>query len=128
MFAAATGPDWGAIGTIVGGLLAAAAAARAEFSRRAAQKAASPMAMFGELREASQILQEHIDEQIKRWNEDRKNLEKAINTWRGRAESAEAQNLRMHAEMTGVRIDLAATRSDLSELKTRFDNLVRGSQ
>lgn len=105
----------------VAAVLALVKSGRAERTAEEA-KAVSPAAIFEGLRtQVQQVVDVHEDA-IVRWQGERNGMEAALASERNRADGAELIALRLQGQLAEMRIDLAAARAEVAELRTRFDD------
>lgn len=119
----------GALLVGVAALLTAASGWLAASARRSSKAAAealkvSPVGMLEELRREVDLVLEAHQAIVERHTQERQGMERALTRQRGRAEQAETTNLRLLAEMAGLKMDLAAARAEISDLRTRVDDFI----
>lgn len=111
-----------AVLTALTGLLALSARRSSKAAREALKT--SPVGVLEELRrEVDLVLQAH-QEIVERHSQERQGMSDALDRERARAEGAESVNLHLRAEMAGLRMDLAAARAEISDLRTRVDDFI----
>lgn len=111
------------IGGLLVGIAAVAALIKSARAERKADeaKAVSPPAIFEGLRtQVKQVVDVH-EEAVARWQDERSGLEGALRRERARADGAELVALQMQGQVAEMRIDLAAARAEVAELRQRFD-------
>lgn len=91
-------------------------------------KASSPAAVYEGLRNQVQSVVEIHQETIRRHHDERDGMEKALSRERARADGAELVGLQLQAQLATFRIDMAAARSEVAELRGRVDLLVNRSK
>lgn len=111
-----------AVLTAVSGALAASARRSSKAAREALQ--VSPVGMLEELRREVDLVLVAHQTIVERHTAERQGMERALTRQRGRAEQAETTNLRLQAEMAGLKMDLAAARAEISDLRTRVDDFI----
>jgi hypothetical protein len=113
--------------TGIGGLLVGIAAVTAliksgRAERTAAEaKATSPQAIFEGLRTQVQQVVEVHEDAVRRWQAEREGMEVALRNERARADGAELVALQLQGQLAEIRIDFAASRAEVAELRQRFD-------
>lgn len=98
-------------------------------SSKAAKEAlqVSPIGMLEELRREVDLVLVAHQEIVERNTQERQGMERALTRHRTRAEAAETRNLRLQAEMAGLKMDLASARAEISDLRTRVDDFISHS-
>lgn len=116
-------------GLIVGvtGLLSAVSArksARSAHDSVARVLEASPAAIEAGMRREIDELDAAYVSAVARHAQERNGMEAALDHERSRAETAEAEVFKMRAGMAGLRLDLAAARAEISDLRSRVDDFL----
>lgn len=115
------------ISAVVGAFISWDARQRSKRAETTADEAmaASPTAILGGLRSEVQSVVDSYHEASERWNRDRENLEDDRDRERDRADASEAVVLTLRGEVALMRIDLAAARAELNELRSRFESMTK---
>lgn len=124
MFAASVSVDVGGVMVGIGGVLAASLSWwQAVKARRSAAEAlaVSPAGALEALRGEVQAVLDAHQSSLARHQEERAGMEQALSVERMRADTAESNNLMLLGQLAGLRMDLAQARSEIAELKIRFE-------
>ena len=117
----------------LGGLFVGIAAVWALFAARTAKHDAhearktSPPAVIEGLRKQVQALVDTHEETLQRHANEVDGLEQALKRERARADGCELIALRLQATIAEMQLDLAAARSEVNSLRTRFEASVLAS-
>ena len=111
------------LGGLIVGLVAVASLITAHRARKEAAEAkrTSPTAVLEGLRVQVQAVVDAHTDAVRRHQLERDGLEKALRRERERADGAELVGVELHAQLAQVRIDLASARSEVAELRARFE-------
>lgn len=114
------------VGTLLFGLTGFLAYRR---SKRAEEKAdaalaASPAAVYEGLKSEVQSVIDTHQEAVEHWAIERHGMEEVLVRERARADAAGATVFRLRGELALVRIDMAAARTEVADLRTRFDSAI----
>lgn len=91
--------------------------------------AASPAAVLTGLRSEVQAVVDAYHEGLERWQDERHDFEDDVNRERDRADAGEAVVLMLRGEIAVMRIDLAAARAEVADLRGRFESaMAAGAQ
>lgn len=98
-------------------------------SRRAGAKAqeaydVSPAAVLEGLRTEVQTIVDAYHEASDRWTDDRRDMETSLGKERSRADAAEAVVFVLRSSMATLKLDLAAARAEVADLRTRFEQAI----
>ena len=117
-------------GSLLVGVAALVSAAWAIIqSRRAGAKAqeaidVSPAAVLEGLRTEVQAIVDAYHEASERWTSDRSGMESSLGKERLRADAAEAVVFVLRSQMATLKLDLAAARAEVADLRTRFEQAI----
>lgn len=85
---------------------------------------ASPMALFEGLRTEVRAVVDAYGDAVARWSAERDNMQNSLNGERRRADAAEAVVLMLRGEQAEMKIDLAAARAEVADLRARFETAI----
>ena len=120
----------GDLGTLLAGIggliLAAIAVVSLVQSSRARKEAAeakatSPAALFEGLRGQVKAVVDAYGEAVQRFQDERDGMESSLRRERARADGAEVVGLQLRARLAEASIDVATLRSEVADLRARFD-------